>query len=840
MLDWSAVRAAGAEQSGGKAARLAQLAGYGLPVPDGRVLPASLHRQWLAAGRPALAQWPPLVAALQQLPATWRALPLAVRSSALAEDGSEYSFAGIHASVLGVRGEAALLQAIAEVYASIDTPQAHAYRQRFDIAEQAVAMAVLIMPLLDAEAAGVAFSCNPANGRQDQLLIQATFGLGEALVAGAADPDEALLTVALHGPHTVEHYRVGRKQQQSRVQIDGRVALQAGGPQGRVLDEDSLQQLAELCRDVAEALDDTRPCFDIEWLRSGGRFWLLQARPVTQLDEALPPGLAPQGGFWSNGNSRDVAPYVMTPLDWSSSRVLVNRLLTSAMRHCGYRPHPGAERSRLFAGRLYLHLSLIQWEMCDSLGVTPAVINELTGGYQPEITPAPATLRRRLAIGWRMLKLMRATAGIRRGAERHYRQALAEVCGWRQRIHPGISDDALCQALLQLTQQVDANDSLHFLQASGGGSLSLLLKLLDKHAPGRSHALSNGLLADNPLSITAQQNLQLLQLAALAGQDPALAAWLHDSGRDNDNWRQRWPQGTPFGDGFAVFLDDYGHRAVYESDSSQPRWREAPGYLFDALAGLVRVDAAALTARRSQQAQQAYAATRRVLPWWWRPLLRPLVRQCALELGQRELARSGIVAYLEPLRQLLRLAGERMVQRGTLNEWDDVFYLTGRELVQALHGARGGSFAALAADRRRQRAAWQTQQLPDVIHYGASHAATPPVAAVSGELLQGLPVASGRARGRVCRLLQPADGARLQPGDILLAPSTDPAWTPLFLKAGGLIMETGGYLSHGAIVAREFGVPAVVNLPGVLALLQDGELVEVCGSSGTVRRLEQT
>jgi len=180
-----------------------------------------------------------------------------------------------------------------------------------------------------------------------------------------------------------------------------------------------------------------------------------------------------------------------------------------------------------------------------------------------------------------------------------------------------------------------------------------------------------------------------------------------------------------------------------------------------------------------------------------------------------------------------------MVQRGTLNRWDDVFYLTGRELLQALHGVRGGGFAALAADRRQQRAAWQLQQLPDVIHYGASHAATPPVMAVSGELLQGLPVASGRVRGRVCRLLQPADGARLQPGDILLAPSTDPAWTPLFLKAGGLIMETGGYLSHGAIVAREFGVPAVVNLPGVLALLQDGELVEVCGSSGTVRRLGQ-
>jgi len=838
LLDWTQTRASGVADTGGKAFHLARLAAYGFPVPDGRVLPASHYRAWLAAGQPALADWLVAPTLAASLPDGWLTRPLAVRSSALAEDGEQASFAGIHQTVLGAVGESALLAAIETVYRSVDSPQAKAYRQKFNIPDAAVAMAVVIMPLLDADCAGVAFSCHPANGRRDQMLIQATFGLGETLVSGQCDPDEALLDMPQWQAMRVASYRIGNKQRRSRMNAAGGLHQTHAANPVRVLDESALLPLASLCRDVAEALDDTRPCFDIEWLQQDGKFWIVQARPVTRLGEVIPPALVSQGGFWSNGNSRDVAPYVMSPMDWSLCRGLIDSMLTRYLDYSGSPRLIGAERARLFHGRLYLHLSLMQWECYDSMGVETAIFNQLAGGYQPEITVTPHGWRQKLHQVGRIIRLLTRTASLRRHADLLYRQALARATAWRQQDLSASSDAGLADLLLQRQATLlHGEEGLQALQAGAGGNLSFLLKLLARHAPGQEYGLVNGLLADNPLSFTATQNMRLLALANLARSDSAIVQWLTDPSRDTPNWAQRWPQHTPFGAAFAAYLDDYGHRAVYESDIRQPRWREAPGYLFDAIAGLLAVDEAQLVSRRQAQSAAAFAKAGRLLPLHWRLMLRGLVQKCARDLGQRELARSGIFSYLEPCRQALLHIGQRWQASGLLGARDDVFYLSFREVTQILRGERTQGIAAMVADRRQQRAAWEASPMPDVVHYGASRVTSPISVAVGGNVLQGLPVASGTVQGRVRRVLAPDDGIHLQRGEILLAPSTDPAWTPLFLRAGGLIMETGGYLSHGAIVAREFGVPAVVNLPGVLALLQDGDEVEVCGESGQVRRL---
>lgn len=839
LLDWTQTRTLGVSDTGGKAFNLARMAAYGFPVPDGRVLPASHYRRWQTDGKPSLADWPEMQTLAASLPAGWLEKPLAVRSSALAEDGEQASFAGIHHTVLGALGKEALLAAIEQVYHSVDSPQAQAYRQKFNLGAEAAAMALVIMPLLDADCAGVAFSCNPANNRRDQMLIQATFGLGEALVSGQSDPDEALLEMPQWQPMRVASYRIGQKQRHSRMNAAGGLQQNHAANLARVLDDGALLQLASLCRDVAEALDDTRPCFDIEWLQHDGQFWIVQARPVTRLGEVIPPELARQGGFWSNGNSRDVAPYVMSPMDWSLCRWLIDNMLTRYLDYSGSPRLAGSERARLFHGRLYLHLSLMQWECHDSMGVETGIFNQLAGGYQPEITVSPPTLSQKLKQGWRIIKLLARTASLRTQADSLYRQALARATAWRQQDLSALSDTQLADLLQQRQETLlHGEEGLQALQAGAGGNLSFLLKLLSRYAPGQEYGLANGLLADNPLSFTATQNMRLLALANQARSDSAVVQWLQDPARDNQNWAQRWPQHTPFGAAFGDYLDDYGHRAVYESDTRQPRWRETPGYLFDAIAGLLHIDGQALASRRQGQSANAFAKAERVLPLYWRLMLRALVQKCARDLGQRELARSGIFSYLEPCRLALLQIGTRWQARGLLARRDDVFYLSFREVMQMLRGERTQGIAAIVADRRQQRATWEACPMPDVVHYGASQAATPVLAKVSGKVLQGLPVASGTAQGRVRRVLVPSDGIHLQHGEILLAPSTDPAWTPLFLRAGGLIMETGGYLSHGAIVAREFGVPAVVNLPGVLDLLQDGERVKVCGDSGRVQRLD--
>jgi phosphohistidine swiveling domain-containing protein len=226
-------------------------------------------------------------------------------------------------------------------------------------------------------------------------------------------------------------------------------------------------------------------------------------------------------------------------------------------------------------------------------------------------------------------------------------------------------------------------------------------------------------------------------------------------------------------------------------------------------------------------------------------LLKPLLRSANVQSNDREAARSALVAYSEPGRRTMPAIGARWVERGWLADPNDIFFLLGEEIVDALEGKLDGTgLAARVEDRRIQFDAWMTETPADVILEDAGKVFIPEAAKESirmegQDCFIGVAVGSGCATGKARLLRSPEEGVRLGNGDILVVPSTDPAWTPLFLRAGGLVMETGGYLSHGAIVAREFGIPAVVNLPGILHHLQDGDVVEVDGGRGLVRRLRQ-
>jgi pyruvate,water dikinase len=199
---------------------------------------------------------------------------------------------------------------------------------------------------------------------------------------------------------------------------------------------------------------------------------------------------------------------------------------------------------------------------------------------------------------------------------------------------------------------------------------------------------------------------------------------------------------------------------------------------------------------------------------------------------------------MEPERQLLLAAGRYLAGQGALARETDIFQLMLSEILRALSGdIPAAGVGARVAERNGLFEQWSKETAPDVLVEAARHLAPrwqgQDTVAPENDLsrYRGIPTGTGRARGRACLLRHPSEGYRLQPGDILVAPSTDPGWTPLFLSAGGLVVETGGYLSHGAIVAREFGIPAVVNLPGILDRLKNGDMVEVDGTSGVVTLL---
>ncbi|WP_456280518.1 PEP-utilizing enzyme [Cupriavidus sp. JZ107] len=858
LLDWRAAAAQGPAAAGGKGWQLALMAQLGVPVPDGFVIHAEASR-----GRRAGDPVPQALrdALARELAARdWERTPLAVRSSAPQEDSAQASFAGIHLSRLNVTGVDAVAEAVQAAWDSVWEPAAVAYRQRLGLDGEPPAMAVVVMPLLAAVAAGIAFTCDPLSGRDDQLLIHAHWGLGEALVGGQADGDEYRLqsNESTDGDDALRVIarRLGGKQRMTQLLPGGgTTAIDTPAQQAAqaVLSDAQAIALGELARDAAGALDFANPRYDIEWVWDGERFWIVQARPVTARARHTYPALREQPRYWSRGNTREIMPDPLSALDWHGCRTMANRMLTLGFSLSGYPILPGTEHAALFDGRLYLDVSLMQWECYDALGVRPDAVNRLLGGTQPEIAVPPPTAGDRLARGLRMLRYLARSPRQRRLGEAALARAAEQARQWREQALP--DDPAALAALLrEQFRTVAQADPLFFLQGSAGGTLAGLVDLVEKYCPGEGYAVTAALMAGGEPSVTAQQGYALIALAETAAADAEALAWLRGPQRSGAQWAQQLPAHSPFRRAFAEFLDRYGHRATAESYVRQPRWREAPDYLLDTVLGMIGSNAEAVRQRQRVAAAQAWQRLRRAIPPLARPamlaVLKRLVRVATRECNQREAARSALMRYLEAVRRTALALGTQLARGGKEDGFerpDDVFHLTAFELLAVAEGRMPLRHAARRAARRAEVLADQADRtepaviveqpgaLPAVFSSAESSATY--VADAAAGRWSGTPVGAGQARGPACVARSPQQATGMANGDILVAPSTDPAWTPLFLRAGGLVMETGGYLSHGAIVAREFGIPAVVNLPGILSQLADGDMVAVDGNRGTVQRV---
>ena len=527
VLDWAAA-AADRDEAGGKGWQLGLLHRYGLPVPEGFVIPASICRSLMQdAGiydrvgevndlvlegcRHAITR-ASLPAAFIELVHDelarrgWLEMPLAVRSSATSEDSATASFAGIYRSRLNVKGREQVLEAVCDVWRSLWTLQAAAYRTRFGIPAQEAAMAVVVMPLLPARAAGIAFSCDPASGRDDQLLIHAQWGLGEALVAGEADGDEYRLQEDIRDTTlALVDRRLGSKSRRTALRAEGGTQTVDASREAAttyVLTEAQALALGELVRDAAFALDFARPLYDLEWVWDGERFWIVQARPVTAMMRNTYPGLAGQPTIWSNGNTRDVVPLPLSAMDWCGMRRGINEILGCGYRQAGYPLLPGAQRATLFNGRVYLNLSLIMWEAWDGFGVQPAIINHMAGGHQPQIDVPKETLRHRLRRLRYIVRYVLRVTPIRRRAQHVAESALSLAHMWRHEYLP--NDPEICRfMLIEHTRMLRSQSELGLLQGSGGGSLSMLVEKLEKFLPGESYSVAASLLAGGDPSVTA-------------------------------------------------------------------------------------------------------------------------------------------------------------------------------------------------------------------------------------------------------------------------------------------------------------------------------------------------
>jgi phosphohistidine swiveling domain-containing protein len=868
---------------GGKAANLGSLIRAGFTVPDGFVVTTAAYDRFVAhnhlgdiVGRAVLGEEgarrrvrdafrkgsapPEIERAIVTAHRRLGQPRVAVRSSATAEDLPGAAFAGQQDTWLNVAAESALVEAVRDCWASLWTDRAIAYRERQAIDQRAIALAVVVQRMVDAEVAGVLFTANPVTGRRRQAVIDASPGLGEAIVSGAVNPDHFIVDTA---SGSIVERRLG----------DKKVAVR-GAPGGGVErvdpwitgDTSSLSeaQVRELAAFGARVEAHYGAPQDTEWaIDAEGTTWLLQARPITTL-YPLPDGAPRSDDELRVYFSFNVAQGVYRPLTPIGTQAF--RIAAGAVASLLGRPPPNAyagpaflveAASRLFLditpalsrsrSRRLLALALRNAEarsapLLDSLDSDPRL--PVAKGRPWSVFRALFSLTLRTGLPFRVIGALVHPQAASTRAERVAAEfRAAGDFGAGDEPSPNARAPERLVAMERVLREGVPRVVRDVAPALAAGLLAdsaaaLLLRGLATKSE-RGTALRG--LSGNP---TTEMNLALWEIARHAMGEP-------DSGRALTESPERVAADYRAGrlprelqTRLATFLRLYGHRGVAEIDVGLPRWDEDPTYVLAMIGNYLNLDDPA-RAPDVQFGRARAEAERMVAELVRRAAERGRLRGSAVRLflhrarallGLREMPKFCFVLLFARTRQLLRSVGPELAEEELLAEAEDVFFV---DLPEAWAGSRGHDLRPVVRERRAAyRRELRRRRVPRVLlSDGTEPAGERPEGqgvevAVEGDLA-GTPASAGRVTARARVVRDPSD-ASLDPGEILVAPSTDPGWTPLFLTAGGLVMEMGGPMSHGAVVAREYGLPAVVGVPGATEHIETGQEVTVDGSTGSI------
>jgi len=369
-----------------------------------------------------------------------------------------------------------------------------------------------------------------------------------------------------------------------------------------------------------------------------------------------------------------------------------------------------------------------------------------------------------------------------------------------------------------------------------GISYNNLSKALDKYFPGKGDQIFNKLLMGQGKITSAEHGYRLIELAVMVKMDKETLQFFTANTLNVLDWEKELPNNSPFKRAFAEFLKEYGHRGIYEGDISNPRWSEDPSYLLNYIQSILgKTDFKEMKSVQLENSQKAWKEIMSKIPYYNRGIIKWLVKKAVKSLERREMAKSQLVRIAKPGRLIGLEIGRRFVQKGLLDNENDTFHCSWSEAISILRGDWDGSGLKATINYRKDKMEKDRKlDSPDTIIDGVPQENTALETEISGDFLKGLGVAMGRSEGLVKVISHPNEGGNLKFGEILVAPTTDPAWTPLFLKASAIVMETGGFLSQSAIVSREYGIPAVVNVAGVMKKLKNGDPIIVDGDEGRV------
>ncbi|GAA2797529.1 rifamycin-inactivating phosphotransferase [Nonomuraea dietziae] len=750
----------------------------------------------------------------------------AVRSSATAEDLPTASFAGQQDTYLNVVGPAAILQHVSRCWASLFTERAVTYRQRNGIDHRTVGMAVVVQQMVFAQAAGILFTADPVTGDRKVATVDAGFGLGEALVSGLVNPDvfkvrdgEVVAKTVAAKRRAIHPLPGGGTQE---VVIDPQRQEQAALTDAQVV------RLVQLGRRIEEHFG--RPQ-DIEWCLVDDGFQIVQSRPITTLFPIPETGDQDNHVYVSVGHGQMMTDPMkplglsvwqltaLAPMHEAGGRLFVDvtRRLASPASRAGLLEMMGRSDPLV---RDALETVLDRGDFVPSLPDG--------GPVGPQAGGAPAPIETDPAIVSELIERSQTSiAALRRGI--------------RTKTGPALLDfllEAFEEQKRVLKDPLNTQAIMAGMEATWWLNDKLYEWLGEKNA-------ADTLTLSAPDNVTSEMGLALLDVADVIRPHPEVVAFLQ--GVEDEGFLDELPKfagGPEARDAIEAYLDRYGMRCVGEIDITRPRWRERPTTLVPVILDNVKLFEPGAAERRFEQGRQEaekkerdVLSRLRALPDGERKAdeAKRMIDRVRTFIGYREYPKYGIVSRLLVYKQALLEEAERLVRADVLPEKEDIFYLTFQELHDVV--------------RTNQVDDQLIRQRKDA--YRSYHALTPPrVLTSDGEAITGayrrddvpagaligLPVSAGTIEGRARVILDMAE-AELEAGDILVTAHTDPSWTPLFVAVSGLVTEVGGLMTHGAVIAREYGLPAVVGVVDATRLIRNGQRIRVHGTDGYVEIL---
>ena len=750
----------------------------------------------------------------------------AVRSSATAEDLPTASFAGQQDTYLNVVGSAAILHHVSRCWASLFTERAVTYRLRNGFDHRKVRMAVVVQQMVFPQAAGILFTADPVTSNRKVVSVEASFGLGEALVSGLVNPD-----VYRVRDGEVVAKAVAVKQLAIRARPAGgtrKLAVEPESQEQPALTDAQIVRLAQLGRRIEAHFGQPQ---DIEWCLADDGFQIVQSRPITTLFPI--PEASDQGNhvYVSVGHQQMMTD-AMKPLGLSVWQLTAARPMTVAggRLFVDVTQMLGSPASR---DALVQALGRSDPLIGDALRTVlergdfiPDLPGEGTGDMPPGSTPA--TIETDPAIVDGLIERGQASiATLKRDV--------------RQKSGPALLD-FIVDDIQELKRVMLNSQTLQVIVAAMQAAFQLNERL--EAWLGEKNAVDT-LTQSVPGNVTAEMGLALLGVADVIRPLPDVVAFLQHV--KDESFLDELPAiagGRAARDAIQAFLDTYGMRCVGEIDITRPRWSERPSTLVPMILGNVRNFEPGAGERRFEQGrlraaekEQELLARLRSLPDGERKAeeARQLIDRIRAFTGYREYPKYHMVSRYFVYKLALLGEAERLVRAGVLREQEDIFYLTFAELHDVVR--TGQVDDQLIRQRKDAFRSYQALTPPRVLTSdGEAVAGTYRRADVPVGALTGLAVSAGTVEGRARVILDMAE-ADLQPGDILVTAYTDPSWTPAFVAIKGLVTEVGGLMTHGAVIAREYGLPAVVGVEHATRLIRDGQRIRVHGTDGYIEIL---